>query len=77
MTAGKCRREQPDRRKEDIGPPQGWRERRRSVERRLPEVREAEISECEFMQMFLSARQTLRESLAGDELMAPQQQPVG
>lgn len=29
------------------------------------------------MKMFLSAKQALRESLAGDEFMASQQQPEG
>lgn len=34
-----------DRRGTDCGPPQGWRERRRSVERRHPEVQEISFSE--------------------------------
>ena len=34
-----------DRRAQEIGPPDGWRERRRAVERRLPEVRELAFSE--------------------------------
>lgn len=39
------RRQSPgDRRKEDIGPPNGWRDRRRTVERRLPEVEEESMS---------------------------------
>ena len=33
-----------DRRNQDQGPPQGWNERRRSVERRLPEVAEDVVS---------------------------------
>lgn len=37
-----------DRRQEDLGPPQGWRERRRSVERRMPEVQEDAISRSEW-----------------------------
>lgn len=39
-----CRRERFDRRKADNGPPAGWSERRRSVERRLPEVEEGVVS---------------------------------
>ena len=35
-----------DRRKREVGPPQGWRDRRRCPERRLPEVEE--ISHAEF-----------------------------
>lgn len=34
-----------DRRKCDIGPPAGWKERRRNPERRLPEVAEISIEE--------------------------------
>ncbi|WP_153129850.1 hypothetical protein [Dechloromonas hortensis] len=34
-----------DRRGVDLGPPSGWRERRRSVERRLPDVKEIPFSE--------------------------------
>lgn len=37
-THPECRRRGGDRRKNDAGPPAGWAERRRSVERRLPEV---------------------------------------
>ena len=38
-----------DRRKRDIGPPSGWKERRRSAERRMPEVEE--LSVAEFMRL--------------------------
>ncbi|WP_434515078.1 hypothetical protein AB6Q56_21730 [Dechloromonas sp. ARDL1] len=34
-----------DRRQKEIGPPSGWRERRRTVERRVPEVSEIPFSE--------------------------------
>ncbi len=34
-----------DRRKRDVGPPQGWKERRRNPERRLPEVEEISLAE--------------------------------
>jgi len=34
-----------DRRDRDVGPPDGWRERRKSVERRIPEVREIPFSQ--------------------------------
>lgn len=34
-----------DRRITEDGPPNGWRERRKSVERRLPEVEERPFSE--------------------------------
>jgi hypothetical protein len=44
-TGTKQRRSGEDRRSEDCGPPSGWRERRRNVERRRPEVREISFSE--------------------------------
>lgn len=34
-----------DRRNKDLGPPEGWKERRRQPERRLPEVEEISIEE--------------------------------
>lgn len=37
-----------DRRGQDVGPPSGWRERRKAVERRLPEVLEVPFSEWLF-----------------------------
>lgn len=39
------KRKGKDRRTDDQGPPDGWRERRKSVERRLPEVEEIPFSE--------------------------------
>lgn len=54
-----CPRDAHDRRQDDCGPPCGWNERRRMVERRLPVVKEDEISECEWfraMAAFLSKR---------------------
>lgn len=41
-----------DRREEDIGPPSGWRDRRRHVERRIPETREIEVSDDEWSSYF-------------------------
>lgn len=52
-----------DRRHDDQGPPCGWRERRRNVERRMPIVREDEISQTEWfrrMASFLSRRKAER-----------------
>ncbi len=45
MDSSKDKRCRDDRRDRDIGPPEGWRERRRSVERRLPVVCEVPFSE--------------------------------
>lgn len=52
-----------DRRQGDYGPPCGWRERRRNVERRMPIVREDEITQTEWfrrMATFLSQRKAER-----------------
>lgn len=38
-------RKPQDRRHDEIGPPSGWKERRRSVERRKPEVLEATLDD--------------------------------
>ena len=38
------RRLNEDRRDEELGPPIGWHDRRRSVERRLPSVEEGKIA---------------------------------
>lgn len=46
------RRKQPDRRDEDIGPPSGWKERRRKTERRIPRVEEYAVSEGEWQFYF-------------------------
>ena len=45
MKYSKDRRADDDRRTDEQGPPAGWRERRRSVERRKPDVREITFSE--------------------------------
>jgi hypothetical protein len=41
-----------DRRVDDVGPPMGWKERRRNVERRMPTVNEDEISQTEWLRRF-------------------------
>ena len=56
MSATVDRRSRKDRRVLDLGPPKGWLERRKSVERRLPSAQEAEISADEFVRYFGSAR---------------------
>lgn len=38
-------RSNADRRASELGPPEGWRERRKTVERRRPEVQEIPFSE--------------------------------
>ena len=46
------RRERPERRGRDVGPPSGCFDRRRTVERRLPETAEAELSADDFAKFF-------------------------
>lgn len=67
-----CPRSAQDRRKVDLGPPGGWNERRRMVERRLPIVKEDEISEGEWfraMAAFISKRRA-EEKAIHDALVA-------
>jgi hypothetical protein len=45
MSAKSEKRMGQDRRSKELGPPDGWRERRKAVERRIPEVREIPFSE--------------------------------
>jgi hypothetical protein len=46
------RRQQIDRRQDDVGPPTGWKDRRRSTERRIPTIEECEVSESEWLMFF-------------------------
>ncbi|MGA9395581.1 MAG: hypothetical protein WBV56_09590 [Azonexus sp.] len=45
MKAKQHNRSGAERRIDDIGPPSGWRDRRKNVERRRPDVREISFSE--------------------------------
>lgn len=54
-----------DRRQDDIGPPSGWRDRRRRAERRLPELSEFVLSEIDFQNYFGVARRTAAPASAG------------
>ena len=48
------RRAHSDRRVDDIGPPSGWLDRRKRVERRIPETLEIEVSEADWALYFTS-----------------------
>lgn len=41
-----------DRRDDDQGPPDGWKERRRHAERRIPTVEEQDMTETEWLNYF-------------------------
>jgi hypothetical protein len=63
---GQDLRKAADRRAFDGEPPQGWRERRRTVERRMPTVKEDEISQNEWfkrMAAFLIQRSKKKEEI--------------
>lgn len=45
MNARPRKRSGDDRRDQEVGPPNGWRDRRRSVERRMPDVEDIPFSE--------------------------------
>lgn len=49
-------RDTTDRRQEEMGPPQGWKDRRRRTERRMPEISEFVVSESEWLSYFGAAR---------------------
>lgn len=59
------RRKGDDRRKQDVGPPTGWSDRRHTVERRLPEVEYDVISHGEW-EVFYSAYRTVRSIKRGE-----------
>lgn len=55
-----------DRRVDDVGPPKGWKERRRSVERRMPTVNEDEFTRSEWfgqMAAFVDERAIQEEAI--------------
>lgn len=48
MNSTKERRLADDRRQEEVGPPSGWKDRRRRTERRIPKLSECDVSEEEW-----------------------------
>lgn len=52
MTRKSERRDPDDRRQEEAGPPKGWLDRRRTTERRIPQLVEEEVSEAEWALYF-------------------------
>lgn len=50
------RRNVNDRRDDDQGPPDGWRDRRRHAERRIPQIEEQVLSEEEWSQYFFAPK---------------------
>ena len=64
------RRTLNDRRDEDYGPPRGWRDRRRTTERRIPEIAEQRISESEWLFYFGNPRPAVAMQGAASESAA-------
>ena len=62
MKNSKCKRKVHDRRDNDLGPPLGWKERRRFADRRLPMVSEMEITRDEFIQMLTKNSESIRKA---------------
>lgn len=63
-----------DRRADDLGPPAGWKERRSSVERRLPTVDEESFSELEWFRHllgFVTQRRSGENAIRSYERHAP------
>ena len=52
MSREQQQRAASDRRDDDIGPPAGWKDRRRTTARRIPSVEEATVSEDEWLAYF-------------------------
>lgn len=64
------RRDCVDRRQEELGPPSGWKDRRRQTERRMPELGECEVSEAEWLAYFGPADKPARVAKAAEEAAA-------
>ncbi len=56
MSRGKEKRSNEDRRVSEEGPPSGWRERRKTVERRLPRVWEISLAEWSYQARIRAAK---------------------
>ena len=52
MSREQQQRAASDRRDDDIGPPAGWKDRRHTTERRIPNVEESSVSEDEWLAYF-------------------------
>ena len=68
MTVSMERRLSGDRRRHDGGPPAGWRDRRRSVERRQPAVGTVQVSEDDWERYFGNSRSKAATPAAEDTL---------
>jgi hypothetical protein len=72
MSSSANRRARTERRDQDLGPPSGWKDRRRSVERRMPEIREIAMPVAEFIAILRSTQEALRRSANHDLETGPE-----
>ncbi|MDP3537687.1 MAG: hypothetical protein Q8S26_03185 [Azonexus sp.] len=65
-------RDTADRRQKECGPPRGWKDRRRSTERRIPEINETEVSDADWLLYFGGAKSApvIATTHAGTEISA-------
>lgn len=65
-------RDGTDRRQDEVGPPSGWKDRRRRTERRIPALDECEVSESEWLAYFGAAGKPAlaMDGVASNELAA-------
>ncbi len=59
-----------DRRDGDCGPPSGWKERRRTPERRIPSVEETDMTEAEWISYFGAKESAATPSAEAHEIAA-------
>ncbi len=68
MTHSQERRNRQDRRLVDCAPPQGWKDRRRTAERRIPDITEQEVSDAEWARYFGDKAKTQVRTLIANTL---------
>lgn len=76
MTNTQERRTRQDRRKIDSAPPEGWKDRRRKAERRIPEIIEQEFSEAEWALYFGDIKKSPVQPLLATPLLIDQASDV-
>lgn len=59
-----------DRRSQDKGPPSGWKERRRTAERRIPAVEETSMTEAEWLSYFGATKPVTAPAIETHEIAA-------
>jgi hypothetical protein len=76
MTHSQERRTRHDRRMVDCSPPQGWKDRRRTAERRIPALVEHEVSDAEWALYFGGITKAPAQTLVTNTLQLDQASEV-